>query len=43
MIEGLWQSVTCQQCQKLIDSMSRRVKEYVLSRGGTCSKYRLEL
>ncbi|CAF4953502.1 unnamed protein product, partial [Rotaria socialis] len=26
MIEDLWKSVTCQQCQKLVDSMPRRVK-----------------
>ena len=39
MIEDLWRSVTCQQCQKLVDSMPRRVKECVLARGGTFSKY----
>ncbi|CAF3471855.1 unnamed protein product [Rotaria socialis] len=39
MIEDLWKSVTCQQCQKLVDSMPRRVKQCVLTRGGTFTKY----
>lgn len=39
MIEDLWQGVTCQRCQKLVDSMPRRIKQCVSARGGTFSKY----
>ncbi|CAF4295334.1 unnamed protein product, partial [Rotaria sp. Silwood2] len=39
MIEDLWIGVTAMRCQKLVDSMSRRIKQCILARGKTFSKY----
>jgi hypothetical protein len=43
MIGDLWGSMTSQRCRKLVDSMPRRIEQCVLARGGTFSKYYLEL
>jgi hypothetical protein len=39
MIQDIWCGVTCMQCQKLVDSMPRRITQCIKSRGGTFKKY----
>lgn len=39
MIEDIWDKFTCMKCQKLVDSMPSRIKQYIKSRGGTFNKY----
>ena len=39
MIQNIWCGVTPVHCQKLVNSMPRRIKECLKSKGGTFKKY----
>ncbi len=39
MIQDIWCGITPMRCQKLVDSMPRRIQQCLKSKGGTFKEY----